>query len=92
MGNLSEAQQRGADCVWCGVPLTAETAVDLGERRVRVLDEHVTVFPRGCRRDAAANAYRALFDHAPYCEQCVDAPDRCDTGMALRRLMREGRR
>jgi hypothetical protein len=92
VGDLSEGQQRGAGCVWCGEPLTAETAVDLGERRIRVLDSHVTAFPRGCRPCTADAAFRALHDHAPGCEHCVDSADSCETGIALRRLIREGRR
>ncbi|MGI5139427.1 hypothetical protein [Streptomyces sp. CA-106110] len=92
MGDLTESQQRGAACVWCAQTLTAETAVDLGERRIKVLDNYVTAFPRGCRPCTATAAYRALMDHAPDCEQCVDDAGSCETGMALRRLMREGRR
>ncbi|AVH57900.1 MULTISPECIES: hypothetical protein [Streptomyces] len=89
---LSEEQLRGAACVWCKTPLTAETAVNLGERRVRIRSSHTTAFPRGCRRHAGEAAYRALLDHAPSCEQCVDNADRCDTNTALRHLIREGRR
>ncbi|MFE0329088.1 hypothetical protein ACFW08_20345 [Streptomyces sp. NPDC058960] len=92
VGDLSEQQQRGAECVWCEAPLTAETAVDLGERRIRVLDSYVTAFPRGCRSHAGEAAYRALLDHAPDCARCVDNAASCETGVALRRLMREGRR
>ncbi|MGV9242602.1 hypothetical protein [Streptomyces sp. NPDC003710] len=92
VGDLREKQQRGTECVWCAEHLTAETAVDLGERRIRVLDSHVTAFPRGCRPCTATAAYRALLDHAPSCEQCVDDASSCETGKALRRLMREGRR
>jgi hypothetical protein len=77
--------------VWCDAHLSAETAVDLGERRIRVLDSSVTAFPRGCRRDAGVAAYRALLDHAPSCEQCVDDATGCETGTLLRRLIREGR-
>jgi hypothetical protein len=88
---LNEGQLRGAACAWCGVPLTAETAVDLGERSIRVLDSYVTAFPRGCRRDASEAAYLALLDHAPTCEQCVDDAARCETGAVLQRLIREGR-
>jgi hypothetical protein len=92
VGTLSEQQLRGAECVWCGVHLTTDTAVDLGEHRIRVLDSHITAFPRGCRPCTADTAYRALLDHAPTCKQCVDDAPRCETGAALRRLIREGRR
>ncbi|MFD8031000.1 hypothetical protein ACFV3F_20090 [Streptomyces sp. NPDC059717] len=37
VGDLSKEQQRGAACVWCKTHLTAESAVDLGERRIRPL-------------------------------------------------------
>ncbi|MFD5024148.1 hypothetical protein [Streptomyces sp. NPDC058373] len=29
---LSKAELRGAECVWCGTPVTAEAVVDLGVR------------------------------------------------------------
>ncbi|MGI5509356.1 hypothetical protein [Streptomyces sp. CA-106131] len=93
-GDLSEQQQRGAECVWCRITLTAETAVDLGERRIRVGGSHVTAFPRGCRPCTADAAYRALFDHTQVnrCEHCADDAGSCETHIALRRLIREGRR
>lgn len=86
--SLSQQQDRGVDCVWCGVTLAADTAIDLGPRRVRVLDTHVTTFPRGCPLCVGKAAYRALFDHCPMCEQCVDNAAECDTGRELRRLAR----
>jgi hypothetical protein len=94
VGDLNEPQQRGAECVWCRAHLTAETAVDLGERRIRVLDRYVTAFPRGCRPCTATAAYRALLDHTQVdrCEHCADDAGSCETGIALRRLIREGRR
>ena len=90
LGGLSEQQRRGVACVWCGVILAPGTAVGLGERRVRILDGHVTTFPRGCRRCTGQAAYNALFDHAPMCEQCADNAAECDTGRELRRLVKEG--
>lgn len=45
---LSDAQQRGANCVWCTAPLSNEAAHDLGARPV---DAHGTAarwFPRCC--------------------------------------------
>ena len=90
--DLPESRIRGRDCVWCGIALTAETAIDLG---MRTFDAHGTEanwFPRNCRSCVAEQAYKALFDHAPSCEQCVDDANHCDIGVALRRLMREGRR
>ncbi|MFJ2741865.1 hypothetical protein ACIO3O_19630 [Streptomyces sp. NPDC087440] len=47
LATLSERQRRGADCVFCGITLTAETAVDLGPR-VR-LEASGRWFPRACK-------------------------------------------
>ncbi|WP_229867313.1 hypothetical protein [Streptomyces gelaticus] len=49
--SLSDAQQRGVRCVFCGVPLSAETAVDLGPRAIGVFESTVHWFPRSCRKD-----------------------------------------
>lgn len=49
-------------------------------------------FPRACLRCAAAWAHRGLFEHAPLCEQCTDEVSRCEIGLALYRLIRQGRR
>ena len=89
---LSEAQVRGAECIWCSGTLTADTAVDLGERKHRRLDGRYSTFPRADRRCVHDAAYSVLLDHAPSCEQCVDNAAECPTGRALRRLMREYRR
>jgi hypothetical protein len=95
LDGLSKGQVRGAACIWCDKTLTADTAVDLGERRHKRLDGHYSTFPRACRachRHTHDAAYAALMDHAPSCEQCVDDAAGCDTAVALRRLMREHRR
>ncbi|MFG2128977.1 hypothetical protein ACGFNV_14430 [Streptomyces sp. NPDC048751] len=85
---LSESQRRGATCAWgCGSTLTAETARDLGEQPG---PDGGAVFLRGCVKETARHAMNALFDHTPLCEQCVDKPDGCDLGTALRRLTRGG--
>jgi hypothetical protein len=89
--DLREEQARGAACIWCTAALTTETAVDFGERRHKRLDGRFSTFPRACRPCTHDAAYRALLDHAPNCEQCTDDADNCDTGLALRRLMRECR-
>ncbi|MCZ4513881.1 hypothetical protein O3Q52_38255 [Streptomyces sp. ActVer] len=88
----SEQQLRGRVCVWCPVTLTAETAMDLGARRHRRQDSHYVTFPRGCRHCTARAAKRALHDHAPRCEQCVDDASRCTTRTALHQLTREEHR
>jgi hypothetical protein len=85
---LTKEQARGADCAWCGKPLTAETAVDLGERRIQVLDTHFDTFPRGCRPCASKRAYGALFGHAEACDHCRKHPSGCEIGDELRRLSR----
>ena len=87
---MSDDQVRGKTCAWCGIFLAPETAVDLGVRRLRILDQHVSRFPRGCRQCTGQAAYNALFDHAPMCEQCVDNAAGCETGRGLRRLVKEG--
>ena len=50
IGTLTQRQQRGQDCVWCGCTLVPGTAVDLGPRRLRILDYTANWFPRACRR------------------------------------------
>ncbi|MEU9335798.1 hypothetical protein AB0D49_21875 [Streptomyces sp. NPDC048290] len=83
---LTSDQARGAVCIWGATekPLTAETAVDLGEQH----DEGRHWFPRACRRHTGAHAYRALQDHAPLCQPCIRDAGSCTTGVALRYLMR----
>ena len=87
---MSDDQVRGRSCAWCGVTLAPETAVDLGARHIRILDQRVSRFPRGCRQCTGKAAYEALLDHAPMCEQCVDNAAGCETGRELRRLVKEG--
>ena len=41
MARMSDAQVRGAACAWCAVVLAPATAVDLGLRRIRLLDRHI---------------------------------------------------
>ncbi|MHC5701239.1 hypothetical protein HHX38_22830 [Streptomyces sp. PKU-MA01144] len=49
-GSLSQAQQRGIDCVFCGITLRAGSAIDLGPRPLRIADYMTRWFPRSCRR------------------------------------------
>lgn len=49
VGTLSQRQQRGMDCVFCGITLTPATAVDLGPRALKILDYVTSWFPRACR-------------------------------------------
>lgn len=92
VSDLSEPQVRGANCVWCGIVLASDMVVDLGPRPAQRAGEPVTWFPRSCRPCMGKRAYRALLDHAPLCERCVDDASGCGTGVGLRRLMREARR
>jgi hypothetical protein len=92
INSLSQDQVRGYTCVWDGIALTPSTAVDLGPRKFKRVGEPVSWFPRGCRSCTGTAAYRALLDHGPLCEQCVDNADHCQVGRGLRRLIREGRR
>lgn len=86
LGALSDAQFRGAACVWDGVILSPATAVDLGPRPVRLLDKHITVRPRGCRSCVAERVPAVLESHVGMCEQCADSPIGCETARGLRHL------
>jgi len=90
--DLSEQQVRGKTCVWDGALLDSSTAVDLGSRRLKLSDGHITMFPRACRPCVATHAHRTLHNHAPTCESCVDNAAKCDTGRALYQLIRDHRR
>ncbi|MFF3620090.1 hypothetical protein [Streptomyces sp. NPDC002467] len=48
LSELSEQQVRGSACVFCGIHLDNETAVDLGERRAGRAGATVRWFPRAC--------------------------------------------
>ncbi|GAA3378772.1 hypothetical protein GCM10020367_59640 [Streptomyces sannanensis] len=52
VGTLSQDQQRGRACVWCGVILDNGTARDLGMRRTA----GVRWFPRACPQHAEAKS------------------------------------
>ncbi len=88
-GTLSEQQVRGLACVWDGITLSPDTAVDLGPRAVDGADG-VLWFPRGCRRCVSEAAHQVLLDHAPLCESCADNAAECPTGRGLYRLIRQG--
>ncbi|MFJ8081440.1 hypothetical protein ACIQ6Y_12500 [Streptomyces sp. NPDC096205] len=92
LDGLSVGQVRGAMCIWCDTPLTAETAVDLGERRHRRLDGHYSTFPRACCQCTSRAAFTALHIHAPDCDTCRHNPAGCEAGAILLRMIRDGRR
>lgn len=90
LDGLTDQQRRGAACVWNDShhPLTATTAIDLGERQ----DSDGTLFLRGCKACAQSLVMAALHKHTNTCEQCVDNYQECETGRSLVRLVRETRR
>lgn len=92
LDGLSEQQVRGITCVWGGETLSAATAVDLGVREGRRVGQPFSWYPRACRDCVQREALRTLHVHAPTCTQCVHDAARCETGVALRRLMRHYRR
>lgn len=98
---LTDDQVRGADCVWCRVSLTADTAVDFGEQASPAPWSTSTIgmrwYPRACPACVADRAHRGLLDHAPGCDDChrepaPGEPTRCETARVLYRLVRDGRR
>lgn len=92
LAGLSEHQVRGMTCVWDGVALATGTAVDLGAQTTSRAGQPLQWFPRACPACITDRGRRALYAHAPFCEQCVDEADKCETGRGLYRLMREARR
>ncbi|MCX4450747.1 hypothetical protein [Streptomyces sp. NBC_01789] len=60
VSTLTEQQQRGWHCVWCGSRLKVGDDIDLGEQRARpVRGAAYSWFPRACG-DAAACATRQV--------------------------------
>lgn len=90
LDGLTEQQVRGITCVWDGIPLTTENAIDLGARTV----DGVQWFPRACPRCVGERALAALYEHCTVCDPCSQTVPghTCVTGAALRRLsFRQGR-
>ncbi|MGW5126667.1 hypothetical protein ACWEQ7_21955 [Streptomyces sp. NPDC004069] len=96
LDGLRDAQVRGRECFWCKErrPLTAETAVDLGQQLSPVAGTSSPMrwYPRACRPCTIDRAYPALLGHLRMCEQCVDNTEVCEVGSVLRWLVKEGRR
>ena len=86
LGMLSDGHRRGTHCAWCSTQLTADTAVDAGERDA---EDGTRLFPRGCAPCAGRAAYQLLFQHAPACDVCKVSAT-CPTAVAAVRLIREG--
>ncbi|WP_225811353.1 hypothetical protein [Streptomyces spinosus] len=90
--SLSQGQVRGIACIWDGAPLSTATAVDLGERKVRLVGTRISWFPRACRPCALKQAMDALLEHGQSCEQCTDDSSLCPVGTGLLRAIHEARR
>ncbi|MFG3136164.1 hypothetical protein ACGFZA_08060 [Streptomyces sp. NPDC048211] len=59
VAKLTEQQQRGWACVWCGRSLTVGSDIDLGEQRARpAVGAAYSWFPRACPDTAACSASR----------------------------------
>lgn len=86
---LSDAQLRGALCVWCDTPLTGATAQGLGERPG---PDGTRIFPRGCEPCVHREAVRVSTLHTRTCERCIKNTEPCPERRALRDLALEGRR
>lgn len=91
---LTEAQLCGRACVWCWVPLSNDTAIDLGERTSDAHGTAASWFPRACLDCVQPHVVQTAQHHALTCEQCVGdmaSTDTavCDTARVLRRLVLE---
>ncbi|MFJ6561847.1 hypothetical protein ACIQMV_18700 [Streptomyces sp. NPDC091412] len=92
LDEVTDGQARGINCIWCKAgPLTAETAVDLGQQKS---PSGVSRFPRACRRCICKRVHRAFLDHVHPgpCQECQNSSPGCEIGRAFHRLLREGRR
>ncbi|MFF1381649.1 DUF6415 family natural product biosynthesis protein [Streptomyces sp. NPDC058308] len=87
---LSTGQARGRDCVFCGIILTSDTAVDLGVRDLQRAGEKVHWFPRACRWCADGGYVDILF--AAAFSACGTLPPPEQLTDLYRRLRHEIRR
>lgn len=87
---VTDAQTRGASCVWCDGPLTTDMAVDLGETMspLKGTTSPMRWTPRACPACTAERARRGRFAHATTCEQCTDDDAQCPVGEGLLDLVR----
>lgn len=86
LATLSEQQVRGVACVWDGIALAPETAVDLGARTAVRAGRDVSWFPRACKSCVHTAARLEFLTHIPSCEQCADEVSECTQGFGLLRL------
>lgn len=89
---MSEAQLRGAVCVFCGGTTVPGDVVDLGSRSVDAHGSSASWFPRRHLRCSAAHeaAYKLLLAHVDTCNGCLLSG--CETGDELRRAVKAARR
>ncbi|MGJ7415132.1 hypothetical protein AB9128_04600 [Streptomyces cinereoruber] len=50
LATLTQRQQRGQDCVWCGITLIPGKVADLGSRPFRIADWTTQWYPRACKK------------------------------------------
>jgi hypothetical protein len=87
---LSDAQRAGHVCVWGGETLVAETAVNLGSRKL----DGAIAFLQACRNCVSRAAMTVMFQHSTgtnACTKCQKDPY-CETGRALARVIKLGQR
>lgn len=67
IGTLTQRQQRGMDCVFCGITLVAGSVMDLGPRKLRRGDWVTRWFPRACKKhtQGLASAAEQLEEKLP---------------------------
>ncbi|NUS79137.1 MAG: hypothetical protein HOV70_23460 [Streptomyces sp.] len=85
---MSDDQREGRSCPWCNTPVTPETGVDLGDRRVD--GEQLVLHPAACRRCIGELARAAYARHGRTCVACYRQQD-CGDRRLLRRLALETR-
>ncbi|GHB98701.1 MULTISPECIES: hypothetical protein [Streptomyces rochei group] len=86
---MTDAQRAGRACPWCNTPVTTETGIDLGERRLDRAGD--VIHPVACRRCTNWNACQEYAQHCRTCTVCLYA-EPCTPKMLLRRLALETRR
>ncbi|MFF8430064.1 hypothetical protein ACF07Y_33915 [Streptomyces sp. NPDC016566] len=86
---LTDAQLRGAHCVWCAAELHGDTAVSLEPRHDSIKGVSGRWYPRGCRSCTLKPLLLLVRTHPGECEQCTDDASLCETRRALRALALE---
>jgi hypothetical protein len=86
---LTDGQEQGTECPWCGTAVTPADSIDLGERPRRDADR---IHPRGCPPCVHAAARHVYKIHSRSCPTCERDPTACGTRRILRRLAMEPHR